>query len=81
MAELADALDSKSSCRKTVRVRVPPLVLVKTVATLASFSRFFFACNRRECRLSEKLWDGALLLNRQADIHRPIMIDVVAVSV
>ena len=29
VAELADALDSKSSARKGVRVRVPPLVLLK----------------------------------------------------
>ena len=27
VAELADALDSKSSCRKAVGVQVPPLVL------------------------------------------------------
>ena len=40
MAELADALDSKSSGRKVVGVRFPPLVLT-TVVTLASFSRFF----------------------------------------
>ena len=38
VAELADALDSKSSVRKNVWVRVPPLVL-KTVVTFASNSK------------------------------------------
>ena len=46
MAELADALDSKSSGRKVVGVRFPPLVLT-TVVTLASFSRFFVLASGR----------------------------------
>gem|GEM_PF-4159794 len=46
MAELADALDSKSSGRKVVGVRFPPLVLT-TVVTLTSFSRFFVPASGR----------------------------------
>ena len=47
MAELADALDSKSSGRKVVGVRFPPLVLKTTVVPLASFSRFFVLASGR----------------------------------
>ena len=80
MAELADALDSKSSGRKVVGVRFPPLVLT-TVVTLASFSRFFVPVNWLLRLLSEKLLDRALLLDRQSDIQRTIMIDVVAMPI
>jgi hypothetical protein len=50
VAELADALDSKSSGRKVVGVRFPPLVLT-TVVTLASFSRFFVPASGELIRL------------------------------
>ncbi len=50
MAELADALDSKSSGRKVVGVRFPPLVLT-TVVTLASASRFFVPASGEIIRL------------------------------
>ena len=80
MAELADALDSKSSGRKVVGVRFPPLVLT-TVVTPRSFSRFFVPANWLLRLLSEKLLDRALLLDRQSDIQRTIMIDVVAMPI
>ncbi len=38
MAELADALDSKSSARKGVWVRAPPSVLTMTVVRLVQMS-------------------------------------------
>ena len=52
MAELADALDSKSSGRKVVGVRFPPLVLKETFV----LNRICDACRKSYFRLNSQTY-------------------------